>query len=94
MECKFEQTKLVLRKRNSIKAFKILDVREGCLIVRNPYKRENTVEIPVPKLADDYKVGDFADVVFYKIGSTSYRTELLGHTPPDFVPTDGEDIGV
>lgn len=92
MTYKHEQTKPVLRRRNSIRTYKVLDIKEGNLIVRNPYKREKTEEILVPKLENDYKVGDYADIIFCKMGSSSYKTELIGHTPPEFVSTNGEDI--
>lgn len=94
MEYKKEQTKLILRKRNSIQAYKILDIKGGNLIVRNPYKRENTAEILVPKLTNDYKVGDYTDIIFCRTGSTSYKMEVVGHTPSEFAPTNGEDIGI
>lgn len=37
MEYKNEQTKAILRRRNSIRAFKILDIQEDSLVIRNPY---------------------------------------------------------
>ena len=92
MTYKQEQTKQILRRRNSIRAYKVLDIQEGNLIVRNPYKREHTENIYVPKLADDYKVGDYADIIFCKMGSSSYKTELIGHTPPEFVLSNGKNI--
>ena len=92
MTYKQEQTKQIFRRRNSIRAYKVLDIQEGNLIVRNPYKREYTENISVPKLASDYEVGDYADIIFCKTGSSSYRTELIGHTPPKFVPSDGEEV--
>lgn len=94
MEYKKEQTKLIFRRRNSIRAYKILDIKDGSLIVRNPYKRENATEIEVPKPTDDYKVGDYADIIFLRTGNTGRKIEVVGHTPPEFVPTTRDDIGI
>lgn len=92
MEYKHEQTTTILRHRNSIRAYRILDIRGDNLVIRNSYNRECTVGIPVPKLVNSYKVGDYADIVYFRTGSTGYKAEVIGHTPPEFTPDNGADI--
>lgn len=92
MEYKYEQTTTILRQRNSIMAYRILDMQGDNLVIRNPYDRERTVGIPVPKLVSGYKVGDYADIIFFRTGSTGYTVEVIGHTPPEFVPDNGADV--
>lgn len=41
---------------------------------------------------DNYKVNDYVDMVFTWMGSSSYKIELIGHTPPTFTPNNGIDI--
>lgn len=94
MEYKNEQTKAILRRRNSIQAYRILDIQGDSLIIRNPYNRERTVEILIPKIVGGYNVGDYADIIFFRTGSTGYTAEVIGHTPPEFTPSNGEEIGV
>ncbi len=94
MEYKNEQTKAILRRRNSIRAYRILDIQGDSLIIKNPYNRERTVEISVPKIVGGYNVGDYADIIFLRTGSTGYTAEVIGHTPPEFTPSNGEEIGV
>lgn len=92
MEYKNEQTKAILRRRNSIRAFKILDIQEDSLVIRNPYNRERTVGISVPKIVGGYNVGDYADIVFLRTGSTGYMAEVIGHTPTEFKPKENVEI--
>lgn len=91
VEYKPEQTKKILRNKNAIHAHKLLGVKGNNLIVRNPYNRDVTAEFAVPN-PDDYKTGNYVDMVFGRIGSTSYRMKLVGYTPTEFVPDNGEDI--
>lgn len=92
MEYKNEQTKVILRRRNSIQAFKVLDIQGDNLIIRNPYNRKHTVKVFVPKIVGDYKAGDYADIKFLRTGSTGYTVEVVGHTPPEFMPDNEADI--
>lgn len=92
MEYKHEQTTAILRHRNSIRAYRILDIQGDNLVIRNPYNREHTVGIPVPKLVSGYKVGDYADIIYLRTGSTGYKAEVIGHTPPEFTPDNEQDI--
>lgn len=92
MEYKHEQTTAILRHRNSIRAYRILDIQGDNLVIRNPYNRERTVGIPVPKLVSGYKVGDYADIIYLRTGSTGYKAEVIGHTPPEFTPDNEQDI--
>lgn len=91
MEYKREQTTTMLRCKNSIRSYKILDVRENRLIVRNPLNKNGTVEVPVSE-PDNYKAGDYVDLVFIRMGSNSHRIELIGHTPPEFSPNNRIDV--
>ena len=92
MEYKHEQTTTILRHRNAIRAYRILDIRGDNLVIRNSYNRERAAGIPVPKFVSGYKVGDYADIVYFRTGSTGYKAEVIGHTPPEFTPYNGADI--
>lgn len=92
MEYKHEQTTTVLRRRNSIRSYRILDIQGDNLVIRNPYNRECTVGIPVPKLVGGYKVGDYVDIIYFRTGSTGYKAKVIGHTPPEFTLDNGADI--
>lgn len=88
MEYEFERTKPMLRRRNGIRAFKILDIRGNNLIVRSPWNREKTFDLTV-KNPNDYKVGDFIDAIISKTGTSSYMAQFLGKTPMG-LPRNGE----
>ena len=92
MEYKNEQTKAILRRRNSIRAYRILGIQGDSLVIRNPYNRERTVGISVPKIVGGYNVGDYADIVFLRTGSTGYKAEVIGHTPTEFKPKENVEI--
>ncbi len=92
MEYKREQTTAILRRRDSIQAFRILDIRGDSIVIRNPYKREYTVEILVPKIVGGYNVGDYADIIFLRTGSAGYTAEVIGHTPIEFTPKNNIEI--
>ena len=85
MTYKYEQTKPILRRRNGIRAFKILDIKGNNLIVRNPYDRERTFDLITVKNPSDHKVGDFIDAVISRMGTSSYMAQFLGKTPPEFI---------
>jgi len=91
MEYKREQTTTILRRRNFIRAFKILDIQGSNLIVRNSFNRNKTAEFAVSE-PDEYKVGDYVDMVFTKTGSNSHTIELIGHTPTQFTPKGNAEI--
>lgn len=91
MEYKHEQTTAILRRRNAIRAYKILDIQGNNLIVRNNLNKSKTAEFSVSE-PDKYKVGGYVDMVFTKTGSNSHSIELIGHTPPEFVPKGNIDI--
>lgn len=91
MAYKHEQTTVILRLRNSIRAFKILDIKGNNLITRNNFNKDKTVEFEVLN-PDNYNIGDYVDMIFFRTGSSSYRIELIGHTPSGFMPVNGEDI--
>ena len=91
MEYKHEQTTAILRHRNSIRAYRILDIQGNNLIVRNNLDKGRTAEYPVSE-PDNYKVGGYVDMVFVRRGSSSYAIQLIGHTPPEFTPDNGQDI--
>lgn len=91
MEYKREQTTTILRRRNFIKAFRILDIQGNDLIVRNSYDRNKTACFTVSE-PDEYKVGGYVDMVFTKTGTSSHTIELIGHTPPEFTPKGNVEI--
>lgn len=91
MEYKREQTTTILRRRNSIRAFRVLDIRGNNLVVRNSLDRSKTAKFAVSE-PDEYKVGDCVDMVFIRTGSNSYSMELIGRTPPEFTPKGNVEI--
>lgn len=91
MEYKREQSTIVLRRRNSVRAFRVLAIQGDNLIVRNSYDRDKTAEFAVSE-PDEYKVGDYVDMVFIKTGTNSHTIELIGHTPPEFTPKGNVEI--
>lgn len=91
MEYKREQTTTMLRRRNFIRAFRILGVRDNNLIIRNSLDRNKTAEFAVSE-PDEYKVGGYVDMVFIKTGTSSHTIELIGHTPPEFTPKGNVEI--
>ncbi len=91
MEYKREQSTIVLRRRNSVRAFRVLAIQGDNLIVRNSYDRDKTAEFAVSE-PDEYKAGDYVDMVFIKTGTNSHTIELIGHTPPEFTPKGNVEI--
>ena len=91
MTYKYEQTKPALRRMNGIRAFKILDIRDNNLIVRNPYDREKIFDLITVKNPSNYKVGDFIDAIISRMGTSSYMAQFLGKTPSDFID-NGKEI--
>lgn len=78
MEYKREQTTTILRRRNFIRAFRVLAIRGDNLIVRNSYDRNKTAVFEVSE-PNEYKVGSYVDMVFIKTGTSSHTIELIGH---------------
>lgn len=91
MKYKPEQTTALLRRRNSIRTFKVLGIKGNDLIIRNSYDRGKTAAFTVSE-PDNYKIGGYVDMVFVRRGSSSYAIQLIGHTPPEFTPDNGQDI--
>lgn len=91
MEYKREQTTAVLRRRNFIRAFKILDIQGNNLIVRNNLDKSKKAKFPVSE-PGNYKIGSCVDMVFIKTGSSSHTIELIGITPPEFIPQSNIEI--
>lgn len=91
MAYKHEQTTVLLRLRNSIRAFKILDIKGNNLIIRNNFNKDKTVEFEVLN-PNNYNIGDYVDMIFCRTGSNSHRIELIGHTPLEFIPDNRQDI--
>lgn len=89
---KREQTSKALRVNNRIWAVKILEIRDNSLIFRRKPGGDKTASIPVSR-PQDYKVGQYIDVIVWNTGNASYGVNLIGNTPDDFIPTDGADIG-
>lgn len=91
MEYKHEQTTTILRHGGHIRAYRILDIQGNNLIVRNNLDKNKTAELPVSE-PDNYKIDGYVDLVFVRRGSSSYTMRLIGHTPPEFTPDNGQDI--
>ncbi|MDE7430659.1 MAG: hypothetical protein K2N34_01890 [Lachnospiraceae bacterium] len=91
MTYKYEQTKPALRRMNSIRAFRVLDIKGNNLIVRNPYDRERTFDLIAVKNPNEYEIGDYIDAIISRMGTSSYMAQFLGKTPSDFID-NGKEI--
>lgn len=93
MEYKAIQKTTVLRNRNGIKAYKILDIQDKHLIFQlwlNSDKQERLI-VSNP---ESYKVGEYIDLQVVWTSKTSYQVKLIGKTPQSFVPADGREIAI
>lgn len=86
-----DQTTTVLRNRNGIKAYRILDINEGHLIFQLWLNSNVQGEIQV-SMPEEYEIGEYIDFIVLRTGRTSYTVKLIGHTPPRFIPEDGRNI--
>ena len=87
------------RREAGIWAFKALDLTpEGIMIqLPRPFGEDATTEIPLtPKTKALYKVGDYIDITLtYTVTdgiARSFQAKYWGKTPPQFIPTNGENI--
>ncbi|MCM1189369.1 MAG: hypothetical protein NC541_08740 [bacterium] len=92
MTYEYQRKKAALRRECGIKAFRILKINGNRLTIRNPVDREKVIDLISVRNPGAYKSGDYIDVIFNKTGVSSYVTQFLGDTPPEFAPTSGEDI--
>lgn len=89
---KREQMSRALRVNNSIWAVKILEIKGNDLVFKRSLRNDKMISIPVSH-PQEYKVGQYIDVIVWSIGNSSYGAKLIGITPDDFIPADGADIG-
>lgn len=87
-----EQKSRIQRKINSIWAAKILEIDGNHLVVRRSLRDDKKASIPVSD-PEQYKVGQYIDVIIWSTGSSSYGAKYIGITPDEFIPEDGADIG-
>lgn len=81
-----------LRHKNNISAHKILNIEDNYLIVHLWCNKCETERISVPT-PEEYKTGEYIDLVVLRMSKTSWRVELIGHTPQEFIPADDVNIG-
>lgn len=79
------------RHENGIYALKILEIRGNNAVVKSPLNPKICVLVPLTD-SDYYGAGIYIDVQFVKTGKTSFKADLIGITPPEFVPINGEEI--
>ncbi len=100
-ETKYNETQLnkLYRRETQIWAFKVLDVIQEGIVIQLPkaFGENKTTEIPLaPKTKALYKVGDHVDLTLsYTVSggtASSFRAKYWGPTPPQFIPTNGENI--
>lgn len=81
------------RQRGGVTAHKILEIKDGRLIIGAPkaLSADEKISVPVSDTSS-FKTGDYLDFVFcYTLtdGKTSsYQTRFLGKTPPQFIPKE------
>lgn len=79
-----EQASPVLRRRNFIKACRVLDVQGNYLVIEDNLDTSGKMRFLVTE-PDSYEIGGCVDMVFSRIGDSSHKARLVGHTPPEFV---------
>lgn len=108
MQQKYDERQLgkFNRRSNGIKAFKILKVEKGRgdawdISIRLPkfFGEGKVATFPLLDKFDreQHIQGRYIDVILdyavYGGVANSYRLTYVGATPPEFIPTDGEEIG-
>ena len=95
-----EQLNRYQRKMNGIQAFKILGVTDEGIVIPLPkaFGENRTTGFPLSDTAlSACEVGKYADFTLsyttYDGKAHSYMVKFWGITPPEFIPTNGEDIG-
>lgn len=79
------------RHENNIYALKILEIRENNAVVKNPLNPKICVLVPLSD-SDYYGAGIYIYVQFVGTGKSSFKANLIGITPPELVPINGEEI--
>lgn len=85
-----QSIELESRHKNGIYAVKVLEIRRNNIIVKNPINPKTCILVPVSD-SDYYGTGLYVDVAIANKGK-SFKANLIGVTPPEFVPNDGEEI--
>lgn len=93
MEFEHVQTIMVLRRKNGIKAYKILDIRDGHLVFQLWLNSDEQGRITL-SVPEEYSVGEYIDLQVVRTSKTSYIVKLIGRTPQMFVPADGRNIAI
>lgn len=79
------------RHENGIYALKVLEIRGDNAVVKSPLNPKICVLVPLSD-SDYYGAGIYIDMQFTKTGKTSFKASLIGITPPELVPINGEEI--
>ena len=85
-EC--SQTTAVLRNRNGIKAYRILDISNKHLIFQLWPNSDEQGKIMV-SMPEEYEIGKYVDMQVIRHSKTNYSVKLIGRTPKAFIPADG-----
>lgn len=92
MEYRKEQTTEPLRNQNSVKAYRILDIKDKHLIFQLWLNSDEQGQMKV-SMPEEYQIGEYVDMQVIRNSKTSYQIHLLGKTPAAFIPADGKNIG-
>ncbi len=87
------QKSTALRSQHSIKAHKIIDIKDKNLIFQIWLNSDELDRMPV-SFPEEYEVGEYVDLQVFKTGGASYQIKLIGKTPKAFIPADGRNISV
>lgn len=87
------QKTTALRNQNGVKAYKILDIREKHLVFQLWLNSDEQEQIQV-SMPEEYKIGEYIDLIVSRAGRTSYSIKLIGRTPQKFIPADGRNIAI
>ncbi|MDO4943441.1 MAG: hypothetical protein Q4E73_11505 [Lachnospiraceae bacterium] len=89
----YNQTTTVLRHRNGIKAYKILNIHDNHLIFQLWLNSDEQGTLAV-SILERYEVGQYVDMQVIRTSKTSYQVKLIGTTPKAFIPSDGRNIAI
>ncbi len=87
------QRTTALRNQNSVKAYKILDIRDKQLFFQLWLNSDEKGSISV-SMPEAYEVGQYVDMQVIRHSKTNYSIKLIGRTPDAFIPSDGRAIAI
>lgn len=76
-----------------VRAYRILSMKENQAEIQLWPNDTKTEKIPLSDITG-IQAGTYIDLIIARQGNCSYSTEFVGLTPPAFIPTNGQNIGI